>query len=84
MSQNWRSEADYDYIKDLDASGLAWECLRRNPRYRNAFATMSDAEAADWGLRFPGRSRAARNGRAPLLEAHGRARRFRPCVRHIR
>ena len=56
MSRNWRNETDYDYIKELDASGLAWECLRRNPRYRAAFPTMTDAEAAAWGLRFPGRS----------------------------
>ncbi|CTQ50738.1 transcriptional regulator domain-containing protein [Jannaschia donghaensis] len=56
MSRNWRSETDYDYIKELDASGLAWECLRRNPRYCAAFPTMTDAEAVTWGLRFPGRS----------------------------
>ncbi len=57
MSRNWRNEADYDYIKDLDAAGLAWECLRRNARYRAAFRTLSECDAMTWGLRFPGRSR---------------------------
>lgn len=68
MPTNWRSETDYDYIENLDASGLAWECLRRNPRYRAAFPTMTDVEAAAWGLRFPCRSRAKGDGNATLLD----------------
>lgn len=56
MPTNWRDETDYDYIEKLDASGLAWECLRRNPNYRAAFPDMTENEAAAWGLRFPGRS----------------------------
>ena len=56
MPGNWRNESDYDYIENLDASGLAWECLRRNPNYRAAFPNMTENEAAAWGLRFPGRS----------------------------
>lgn len=56
MPTNWRDETDYAYIEKLDASGLAWECLRRNPDYRAAFPNMTENEAAAWGLRFPGRS----------------------------
>ncbi|MEL6997662.1 MAG: DUF6499 domain-containing protein [Pseudomonadota bacterium] len=56
MPTNWRDETDYDYIETLDASGLAWECLRRNPEYRAAFPGMTETEAAAWGLRFPCRS----------------------------
>lgn len=57
MTLNWRNSKDYDYIKDLGPSGLAWECLRRNPRYREAFPEMTEKEASAWGLRFPCRSR---------------------------
>ena len=56
MTPNWRDPKDYDYIKGLSASGLAWECLRRNPRYREAFPNMTENEASAWGLRFPCRS----------------------------
>ncbi|MFQ6548567.1 transcriptional regulator domain-containing protein [Aestuariibius sp. 2305UL40-4] len=63
MPTNWRDETNYDYIENLDASGLAWECLRRNPDYRAAFPNMTENEAAAWGLRFPRRSRAQGDGR---------------------
>ncbi|WP_419910382.1 transcriptional regulator domain-containing protein [Hoeflea sp.] len=56
MNRDWRNEDDYAYFDDLDASGLAWECLRRNRAYRAAFAAMTEAEAGTWELRFPGRS----------------------------
>lgn len=68
MPGNWRNESDYDYIEKLDASGLAWECLRRNPDYRAAFPNMTENEAAAWGLRFPGRSRAQGDRCEALLE----------------
>ncbi len=35
---------DYDFVRCLTRSGIAWEYLRRNCRYR-----------ADWRLSFPGR-----------------------------
>ena len=54
MARDWRNDADYEYIQDLDAAGLAWECLRRNPAYRGAFPNMTDRDAFAWGLRFPG------------------------------
>lgn len=54
MARDWRNDADYEYIHDLDAAGLAWECLRRNSAYRAAFSSMTDRDALAWGLRFPG------------------------------
>lgn len=75
MSGNWRNESDYEYIEELDAAGLAWECLRRNSRYCAAFPKMSKREALTWGLRFPGRSRARRDRSDRSLDA-------RPCSRN--
>ena len=69
MPTNWRDETNYDYIEKLDPSGLAWECLRRNPDYRAAFPEMTENEAAAWGLRFPGRSSAQSDGCEALLAA---------------
>ncbi|MEO0916484.1 MAG: DUF6499 domain-containing protein [Pseudomonadota bacterium] len=80
MSSDWRNEADYEYIDDLDVAGLAWECLRRNRRYRSAFATMSERDAAAWGLRFPGRSGPQRKACDRLMDAsRGAGRRSSAC-----
>jgi hypothetical protein len=65
--EDWRSASAYEYAAALDAAGLAWEFLRRNPDYQNAYSadtaagdrTSSDT-AHDWGLRIPGRSDPAR------------------------
>ncbi|WP_341863834.1 DUF6499 domain-containing protein [Gymnodinialimonas sp. 57CJ19] len=56
MARDWRNEADYTYIETLDVSGLAWECLRRNPEYCAQYPLMRDglSSPAAWGLRFPG------------------------------
>lgn len=58
----WRSDAAYDYLDDLDTEGLAWECLRRNAAYQSEYAARktgaTDSSAVDdlirqhWGLRF--------------------------------
>lgn len=58
----WRSDAAYAYLDDLDAEGLAWECLRRNTGYQDEYAAAQigkiDGDAVDdlirrhWGLRF--------------------------------
>ena len=32
--RDWKNEADYEFTKDLDLNGWAWEFLRRNPEYR--------------------------------------------------
>jgi outer membrane protein TolC len=47
----------YQQLENLDAAGLAWECLRRNPDYRAAYARIAAGETVDvqsWGLRFRG------------------------------
>jgi hypothetical protein len=59
---NWRDEAAYAYFDDLDAEGLAWECLRRNvsyqvefgqsETYRSPHPEVDDACRQRWGLRF--------------------------------
>ena len=55
MSSNWRDDQVYDHFDSLDASGLAWECLRRNETYRSDYQRMryGGGAFADWGLRFP-------------------------------
>ncbi|WP_414651705.1 transcriptional regulator domain-containing protein, partial [Hyphomonas sp. UBA3201] len=35
MPSDWRDDKQYDHFDDLGVSGLAWECLRRNSRYRD-------------------------------------------------
>ena len=52
-----------DAVRRLGRSALAWEVLRRDPAYREAFRTLSlkpdgpmvvaPAFAARWGLHFP-------------------------------
>ena len=71
---DWRDDRVYDHFDDLDVSGLAWECLRRNERYEATYPLMLHGRAtpADWGLRFPRRSEHRRTHRARLL-----ARRYR-------
>lgn len=55
MLWDWRDDRAYDRFDTLDLSGLAWECLRRNERYRMAYPHMhSVGSAAIWGLRFRG------------------------------
>jgi hypothetical protein len=51
MTENlaWQPSAAYLYVLHLDAAGVAWEYLRRNPDYRNAAA----GTAQHWGLSFP-------------------------------
>lgn len=38
--ESWRSEAAYEYIDTLAPGDLAWEFLRRNPDYRNAYQQL--------------------------------------------
>lgn len=58
MTRDWQDGHAYDEFDAMDLSGLAWECLRRNHRYRKEYPLMDRglASAASWGLRFPGRS----------------------------
>lgn len=54
---DWRDPGEYEALARLDLASLAWEFLRRNPRYRTeiedaAPGVEADAVAARWGLRF--------------------------------
>ncbi|NJO55417.1 MAG: hypothetical protein HC834_02620 [Rhodospirillales bacterium] len=59
--ETWRSRAAYEYADTLEPSALAWEFLRRNPDYQQAYGASPahadhgpDGPARRWGLRFPG------------------------------
>lgn len=52
---DWADDRAYDYFDQLDAAGLAWEALRRNPTYEadyRATIESGDNRVARWGLRF--------------------------------
>ena len=64
---DWRSAAEYEELRPLDAPGFAWEFLRRNKVFAAERARLVDAaarraldaEAAGdfarrWGVRFRG------------------------------
>jgi hypothetical protein len=63
---DWRRPETYESLRDLDATGLAWEFLRRNPDYQRAYLELSREMTAigqdqsspvrHWGLSFRGRS----------------------------
>ncbi|MFG1379450.1 transcriptional regulator domain-containing protein [Xanthobacter autotrophicus] len=70
-TSRWRDSRTYDYFDDLSVEGLAWECLRRDPSYQQAYRDLVDAERADaplpaesehlWGLRCPRETLAPRD-----------------------
>lgn len=70
-TSHWRSSPTYDYIDRLFAPDLAWEWLRRNPRYQRDYAAGANPDAdiqrmkmlvrRHWGLRFRDRSDARGN-----------------------
>ncbi len=57
---NWRSPADfYQRIEGAEMTGLAWECLRRNPEFRRHYRLASPSGVSvgaefrqKWGLMF--------------------------------
>ncbi|MFG8723593.1 DNA -binding domain-containing protein [Pseudomonas aeruginosa] len=53
MTAHWFPTAAYLYVLHLDAAGLAWEYLRRNPDYRNHWRHCRQQQDAGrrWGLR---------------------------------
>jgi hypothetical protein len=69
-SRDWRSAAAYAELENASARDLAWEFLRRNPRYVRDWEQLDDAPQDDaaeavaepWGLRFPGRPDEEREG----------------------
>lgn len=38
---NWKNEAEYSFTENLSAEGWAWEFLRRNPNYRDAYIEVN-------------------------------------------
>jgi hypothetical protein len=50
----WQSREAFEYVESLAGPLLAWEYLRRNPRYRAAWAlrdaAVSETAGHDWGL----------------------------------
>lgn len=76
-SRDWRSAAAYAELENASARDLAWEFLRRNPRYVGDWEQLDDAPPDDaaeavaerWGLRFPGRPGAQRAGSGRRLGA---------------
>ena len=81
--EDWRSEAAYDYIDKLTPGDLAWEFLRRNPDYRNAYrdlvatGRLTEAIAQEfaerWGLRFRRRPKPLGANPADLLDPASRS-----------
>lgn len=74
--EDWRSPTAYNYTKDLNPSGLAWEFLRRNPDYRADYSSAGHQAASEtgaarparrWGLRFLERPRPPRRRGGNLL-----------------
>ena len=58
---DWRSTEAYSHVQNADLTGLAWECLRRNPEYRKKYRALENplngapAEfRRKWGLSFRG------------------------------
>ena len=58
---NWRSLDDtyYEHIEQAEITGIAWECLRRNPSFERDYQTISssgqsigDGFRQHWGLVF--------------------------------
>ena len=44
---NWRDPTTYAYTKNLTRDALAWEFLRRNPAYRDAWKESSGGRGPD-------------------------------------
>lgn len=58
---NWRSPKAYTKMQNTDPTGIAWECLRRNPEYQENFDALKNPLdpvpsefRRNWGLSFRG------------------------------
>lgn len=55
---DWRSAKAYDRAQDAEITGLAWECLRRNPDFQRDHRGLTPPTAVSpefrqrWGLTF--------------------------------
>lgn len=67
---DWRQASAYEGMKELDATGFAWEFLSRNAEFQDQHAQLQQAAregnadpsaveafATRWGLRSPGGGR---------------------------
>jgi hypothetical protein len=87
-TSRWRSTETYDYVDDLFAADLAWEWLRRNPRYQLDFTESERSPAAAQrfaalvrprgGLLFRHRPLARRHQHHRLLDPRSRSRHCHP------
>ncbi len=77
-TSQWRLDSAYEHFDTIPASGLAWECLRRNRDYQKDYA-LSLERTGDlqrvhqrmmrrWGLRFPGQAERELRAADPLLD----------------
>ena len=50
----WRKPGDYQYLVELDGPRLAWEYVRRNPHYQDAWRRRDSRKDGgslhEWGL----------------------------------
>ncbi|MBZ9955598.1 transcriptional regulator domain-containing protein [Mesorhizobium sp. BR1-1-15] len=56
-TSQWRDPQAYAFVKGAAADAIAWEFLRRNPKYQQDFASSRSAKAMHalrkrWGLQF--------------------------------
>ena len=60
---DWRSPVAYDRAREMEPTGLAWECLRRNPDYYRGHRELAHSRSdpvvtaafrTRWGLCFCG------------------------------
>jgi hypothetical protein len=58
---DWRTPEAYSKLQNADPTGLAWECLRRNPEYQNQYRSLANSSGGapaefreKWGLSFRG------------------------------
>ncbi len=82
----WRSSADYEHIKELTASDLAWNGFCRNETYNRDFQAFRDSPedrqsrieqiGQVWRLRFPRRSSRSPTQSSRALAAAGRYERY--------
>lgn len=81
---DWRDDAPYRALIGIDAAGLAWEWLRRDPDYAAWWRAQPTSEpqllqgvpivaamrrSTEWGILFRGASGPLRARRPPLLES---------------
>lgn len=78
-TSEWQSSETYDFMDEVDADDLAWECLRRNIGYQKDYASAVGPKVTDrktvgaipnhWGLRFPGSAQPHRSRTNGILDA---------------